>query len=654
MKVQIKPPAVLERLRQAGGAWLAKPVVRLCLKGLGAMLLGGILAGASAAGSFLPLSVALSAAFGLSLPTFTSYIGGCLGYILFWGLGQALEPMAAGLLVVAASCIFDDTLPVHNQWFGPVCAMLFTGLTGFLFLVDSGFAVSAIWRWALRVLAAGAAARSFRRAIKGSKLDRLILLACVCMGLCKFQPWGGLPVGAAAAAALSAAAMTTPLALHAAALCGLAVELSWQPGAATAILVAATLLCRNQQGNLVRLGLWCLCVLVGVLATGSGPLLLVALILGGILSRLIPGQRLLGAPRQPAPDPSPKLESLSGLLQQLSQCLTRPTRRGPEPESAAVFDRATERVCRLCPQWSQCWEEEARDTLEAFQQAAGPMLLRGETRRSDFPASFSGKCRYLDTLMTAMDRELEDLSCRRQCRARLRESRTVIARQFSALSGILNTMEPSAEACRFRPDLGIRGQGRRGSELSGDRGVSFRYGQWFYVLLCDGMGTGQAAAGEAAAALAVLEKLLRAGLEPEDALRFLNGVYLLRDDGGFATVDLVQADLVTGQAVLHKWGGAPSYLKRRGSVETVGTALPPPGVSLEQEHGTEGIRLSLSRGEMLVLVSDGAGGRDTEECVRRYEGQSTKELASAVVAAADPNDDDRTAAVLTLRPTAGW
>lgn len=646
MEVKIR---LQERLRQLRETIWANPVVKLCVKSLGAMAVSVLLAGASAAESCLPLSVAFAAALGLSLPAFAAYAGGCIGYIVFWGMSGAMEPMAAGLLVVASSCVFDDVLLKHHRWFGPLCAALFTGLVGFLFLVDSEFAASAVWRWALRIAVAGAAAGSFRRALDGKPADRLVLLACLAMGLCALRPWGDLPVGAVAAAALSAAAMPTPLALPAAAFCGLAMELSWQPGSATAVLMAATLLCRSQQGKVLRLALWCLSVLTGVLITGAEPILLLALVLGGLCSPLIPGSRLLGSVKPALQQTSPRLENLSQLLEQLSRCLAMPQRRGPEPETAAVFDRASERVCRLCPQWDQCWETEAAATLEALQQASGPMLLRGQTRRSDFPASFSGKCRRMDALMAAMDRELEDLRCRRQCRSRLRESRMVLSMQYGALSKVLMDSGVPRETCRFRPQLGFRGQGRRDTALSGDKGASFRLGRWYYVLLCDGMGSGPAAAGEAAAAVAVLERLLKAGMSPTEALQILNGVYLLRDDGGFATVDLVQADLVTGKALLYKWGGAPSYLKRRGSVEPVGTLTPPPGIS-SCDAPPPGIDLSLSRGEILVLVSDGISGPGVEQCIRSHDGRSAKDLAAAVVAAAETDDDDRTAAVLFLQP----
>ena len=649
MEVQIRPWKKLEKLRQ----FAKKPVVQLSIRSLMSMGIGVLLAGASVAGDILPLSVSFAAALGLTLPAFMAYAGGCIGYILFWGIPAALEPMAAGLLVVAASCIFDDMLPKHHRWFGPGCAMLFTGLAGFLFLVDGAFSAPAVWRWALRVAVSGAAAWSFRQALAGDFVHRLTGLGCLVMGLCAVKPWGGLPVGAVAASALSAAAMTTPLALPAAAVFGLATELSWQGGAATAVLMASTLLCRNLQGKFLRLGLWCLCTVTGVLVTGAGALFLVATVLGGLCSLLLPADKIFGTRQETPVGEDPRLTTISDLLEQLSLCLARPQRRGPEPETAAVFDRAAERVCRLCPQWDQCWEEGARSTLEALQKASGPMLLRGQTRRSDFPASFAGKCRRLDALMSAMDRELENLSCRRQYRSRLRESRIVLSRQYAILSTALTKRDTEQPLCRFRGELGIRGQGRRGSELSGDRGSSFRLGRWYYVMLCDGMGTGQGAAGESSAALAVLERLLRAGLQPGEALQILNGVYILRDDGGFSTVDLLQADLVTGQAVLHKWGGAVSYLKRRGTVETIGAAMPPPGVKIE-DAPPEGVQISLSRGEILVLVSDGAAGPEAEECVRQYEGKSPKELACAIVDITDPVDDDRTAVAVTLHPCSGW
>jgi len=280
------------------------------------------------------------------------------------------------------------------------------------------------------------------------------------------------------------------------------------------------------------------------------------------------------------------------------------------------------------------------------------MMVRGKALREDLPPAFVDRCRHLEGFLTAINRELEDLSCRRQCRRRLRESRVVMAQQYEVLADALSQRRLVAPpSLRFQPELGFRSQSRQPQSLSGDRGVSFRVGQWFYLLLCDGMGTGQSASAEAGAAIEILRTLLQSGVEPTDALKLLNGVYILRDDGGFATVDLLQADLITGEAQLYKWGAAPSYLKRKGKVEKIGTASPPPGLGAGEEHHPEEAKLSLARGEMLVLVTDGAGGEAAERFIRQYGGLSPKELASGVVSCTGvQGEDDRTAAVLALRP----
>ena len=179
---------------------------------------------------------------------------------------------------------------------------------------------------------------------------------------------------------------------------------------------------------------------------------------------------------------------------------------------------------------------------------------------------------------------MDDLACRRQARARLRESRTALTRQYEILAAALSRPSPREEETgRFVPELCCRGQSRDGDALSGDQTMSFRCGRRYYILLCDGMGAGRAARAEAGAAAAVLRLLLLSGAKPREAMEFLNDLYLLRDDGAFSTVDLAEIDLMTGEAALYKWGAAPSYLKKKGAVEKIGTASPPPGISAGEE-----------------------------------------------------------------------
>ena len=161
------------------------------------------------------------------------------------------------------------------------------------------------------------------------------------------------------------------------------------------------------------------------------------------------------------------------------------------------------------------------------------------------------------------------------------------------------------------------------------------------------MGSGEEARQESTACVMLLRGLLTAGFAPADALQLLNSVYLLRDDGAFATVDLLQIDLVSGALTLFKWGSAPSFLKHGDTLQKIETALPPPG--LEGTGKAESFALSLEEGEMLVLLSDGAEGRETEEKIRTFGGRSPKRLASEILQQLQQAEDDRTAVVLRLQ-----
>ena len=70
------------------------------------------------------------------------------------------------------------------------------------------------------------------------------------------------------------------------------------------------------------------------------------------------------------------------------------------------------------------------------------------------------------------------------------------------------------------------------------------------------------------------------------------------------TVDLAEIELDTGCVTVYKWGAAPSWLISAHGKEKLGTPGPPPGLSVEGCRESVQ-RVSLRRGETLLLVSDG-------------------------------------------------
>ena len=230
-----------------------------------------------------------------------------------------------------------------------------------------------------------------------------------------------------------------------------------------------------------------------------------------------------------------------------------------------------------------------------------------------------------------------------------------MAQELTSIASYLRAAQmphPSAAVSElsFVPEVGICSVGKNGSRVSGDRGACFRGTRGdYFVLLCDGMGTGVEASRLSAETVRLLERLLRTGLAPDDALNIYNGAEVLRGADRFTTVDLLCLDLLHGEGALYKWGSAPSYLRAGAETKKIGTAAPPPGVGVGGENTPERYRLSLKRGEMLVLVSDGAGGAQTEAAIAAYSGESARELAALLISGL-PAEDDMTAVVISLRP----
>ena len=84
--------------------------------------------------------------------------------------------------------------------------------------------------------------------------------------------------------------------------------------------------------------------------------------------------------------------------------------------------------------------------------------------------------------------------------------------------------------------------------------------------------------------------------------------------------------------------------------EKIGTAGPPPGLSVTDVRETVE-RLSLRRGETLVLCSDGVGGEDALRCWFAEADEPPGELAARILEAGKlHSQDDATVAVVRLVP----
>lgn len=179
------------------------------------------------------------------------------------------------------------------------------------------------------------------------------------------------------------------------------------------------------------------------------------------------------------------------------------------------------------------------------------------------------------------------------------------------------------------------------------------FGQ-FVALISDGMGTGGRAAVDSNMTVSILSKLLKSGLSEDCALQVVNSALMVKsEDESLATVDLAKIDLFTGKAELNKAGAPLTYVKKKGRIFKKTAASLPIGILGDIKFSKESV--SLSGGDMLVMISDGAiTGEDKwlEKLAAGWE-DSPAQLARELVNGAikrrnDGHDDDVTAVVVKL------
>ena len=124
------------------------------------------------------------------------------------------------------------------------------------------------------------------------------------------------------------------------------------------------------------------------------------------------------------------------------------------------------------------------------------------------------------------------------------------------------------------------------------------------LLLSDGMGTGPEAGFPSGRALDMICGFLEAGCSLSESTRAVLPVLSARfPRWGFVTLDLLEVNLFTGEALLIKYGAAPSLLLREGKTRTLSCTRLPAG--LEETDTADPPPLRLLPGDRLLLLSDG-------------------------------------------------
>jgi len=613
----------LQNSLQTCKLWLLRTVRHPHMRTLGQVLASFFLSAAALADHPQPLTLGLLLACPGSPWT---ALGGVTGYLVFWG--KSGIPCVLWLLfALPLKWVLCNVPPLHRHRTAlPAAGGFLCALTGFLYptslpihLLQTAMAVGMTWLFSV--------VSSRRETVADWMVSGAAVLA-----LAQVAPLPILSLGYPAAAALTVCG-----AFPAAAMAGLALDLS---GITTVSMTAVLSLAWLTRFALDRPAMRAIspalaCTVMTLLGRGS-LLPIPGLLLGGLLGLLLPGQKTYTPRRGEVGVAQVRLELASASLRQmLSRLLELPK---PNVDEDALFQKVCENACGGCSVRRNCPGRVQLRTVSAKILTQPELLPQISCRRSG---------RLLQELL----RGQEQLRLLHAGNARTEECRAVLTSQYRSLSEYLQSLsdELSRRGDHVPPRyrLEVQFSGNRLQSENGDRCLTFTgTGCRAFVLLCDGMGTGTGAAEEARLACEDLRCLLSAGFPTEQALVSLNTLCALRQQAGAVTVDLAEVHLDTGRLDLYNWGAAPSWLLSERGSEKIGTAGPPPGLSVTDTPETAH-RLSLRRGELLVMRSDGAGGEEIP-ALHADQAEPLEQLCARLLTGRTEGTDDATVALVRL------
>ena len=623
--------------------WVCDPKLRATARALGWTACGFMLSAASLGNAPQPLPLALLCAGVAGWPALAVALGSALGYWLFWGTAGVQGIIWTGAGLVVSFSLGGQKLHKRLPLLMPALAGLSAAATGLMFLLLQAEPPD-IPIFFLRIALAMGATKIFTTVLeRRDPVTDWLAWSLGVLSLAQILPFPAINPGYIAAGVLGAAAP-----FPAAAMAGLALDLSGIAPVPMAAVLSLAFLVRLVPG----LPKWtahaapaAMYLLTAMLLSSGAWTPAIALSIGGALGVFFPAPAAISHRRGETGIAQVRLEMTAGVLAQTEQLLLE-TPEYPIDEPALIA-KAADRACSACPCRDGC-----RD-LNAAARMPTALLHRPLIAVEDVPVH----CRKRGRLLLELRRIQDQYRSIRADRDRQRDYRSALIQQYRFLSEYLQDLadklprRADAVRVRYEPQVGVCSAGLEGT--NGDRCLWFAGTEGrYFVVLCDGMGTGFGAAEEGRAAGDSLRRLLSAGFPVEYALRSLNSLCTLRQRAGAVTVDLAEIELETGRVNLYKWGAAHSYLITPAGAEKIGTAAPPPGLSVTGVRETVD-KLSLRRGETLVLLSDGVDG---EAAMRRAWDLTDKEpgeMASKVLQYGRGNGcDDATAAVIRLKPSA--
>lgn len=144
-----------------------------------------------------------------------------------------------------------------------------------------------------------------------------------------------------------------------------------------------------------------------------------------------------------------------------------------------------------------------------------------------------------------------------------------------------------------------------GSKANGDSVTAFvTDDNKFYAIMADGMGSGSDAKYESASVLRLLTSFLKSGFSVKTALGILNSAMCLNmNNEKYSTVDIMCADMYTGETEFYKIGSAETMVLCGDEVKVLTSSSIPVGILSDIQLG--GRSAALREGDIVLMMTDG-------------------------------------------------
>jgi stage II sporulation protein E len=132
-----------------------------------------------------------------------------------------------------------------------------------------------------------------------------------------------------------------------------------------------------------------------------------------------------------------------------------------------------------------------------------------------------------------------------------------------------------------------------------------------YMVLCDGMGSGENAREASSTSVSFLKEIISVSTDVEIALTMLGSLLRARAIEYSTTVDILEIDLNTGKGSVIKCGASPTYIKRGDKVFKLQSKTMPLGILKELD--AEESSFEIARGDICIMISDGVADSKNDE-----------------------------------------